>query len=245
MITSLQNVKIKHIKQLMCCKKYRLSKKAFVIENERFIFDVFKQNPLRILSVFYDEDYPIEKSPIHDKCPSYAVTSSVFQTLHDVKTSSGLLAIAQYPDLVEKDHKQRVLLLDGIQNPANLGAIFRSASAFHVDHIYCLKGTTDPFHPESVRAMAGQYYTVPFSFVTLNDPCLLGVSWFQLDAGSSCRLSSIQPSHPWGLLIGSETGFRHLPSFNITPVSIPMREGVESLNVVVATSIALFTLGQS
>ena len=229
----------------MDSKKYRMSKQAFVIENERFILDVFKQDPGRILSVFYDEDYPIKKSPFYGNCPSYLVKSSVFKTLHDVKTSSGLLAIAQYPCLFEKGIKKRVLLLDGIQNPTNLGALFRSAAAFHVDHIYCLKGTTDPFHPESVRAMAGQYYTVSFSFVTPDDPCLLGFSWLQLDASSSSTLSSLQISQPWGLFIGSETGFSHSPPFNITPVRIPMKDGVDSLNVVVATSIALFMLGQS
>lgn len=245
MISSFQNLKIKHINQLMDSKKYRLSKQAFVIENERFILDVFKQDPGRILSVFYDEDYPIKKSPLYGNCPSYPVKSSVFKTLHDVKTSSGLLAIAQYPRLFEKSSKQRVLLLDGIQNPTNLGALFRSAAAFHVDHIYCLKGTTDPFHPESVRAMAGQYYTVPFSFVTLEDPCLFNFSWIQLDSGSPCIISSIRTSHPWGLFIGSEIGFSHSPTFKVTSVRIPMKDGVDSLNVVVATSIALFMLGQS
>jgi tRNA(Leu) C34 or U34 (ribose-2'-O)-methylase TrmL len=243
-IQSAENIKLKNIKQLLLSKKARHQHQSFIIENERFIFDVFSQNPKQVLSVFYDEKYPILNTPMYQKIPCFSVKSALFKSLHHVKTSCGIIAIAQYPSWDIPQNPTKVLVLDGIQNPANLGAIFRSAAAFQLDHIYLLPSTTDPFHPESVRAMAGQYYTISYSeqnWATIEDT-LKDFHWIQLDSNSKIMLSDLSISRPWVLFIGSETGFKTQFSKTIEKIRIPIHTQVESLNVTVAASIAMHWL---
>ncbi|XP_068640685.1 uncharacterized protein [Aristolochia californica] len=150
----------------------------------------------------------------------------------------------------------RILILDGIQDPGNLGTLLRSAMAFKWDGVFLLPGCCDPFNEKALRAARGATFQLPIVSGTCAHLEELR-SKFQMKmlAGhpknveeSNCHLLSRQYADTLAdksvcLILGSEGNGLSEQSKNICElVSIPMAENFESLNVSVAGGIFLFML---
>ncbi|GAB2224491.1 hypothetical protein Droror1_Dr00005252 [Drosera rotundifolia] len=151
----------------------------------------------------------------------------------------------------------RILVLDGIQDPGNLGTLLRSAMAFRWDGVFLLPGCCDPFNEKAVRASRGasfQLHIVSGGWTHLNS--LSNEFKVKMLAGhpdtsnkskhasvlSHDLVDSLADKHVF-LLLGSEgIGLSEKSIKSCELVSIPMAEGFESLNVAVAGGIFMFML---
>lgn len=184
------------------------------------------------------------------------VADHVLAALAEAESPQGLVAVAQVPpalagtDALLALEPTRVVALGGLQDPANVGAVLRSAWAFGVGAYVLPPGTADPFHPRALRASAGAALHLPRLEAEL-PPVLaaLGAAGYArlgLDAHAGVPPEQVARSPRAVLVVGAEgSGLApalraHLDGL----VRIPMRAGVESLNAAVAAGIALYVLSR-
>lgn len=134
--------------------------------------------------------------------------------------------------------KSRVIVPWGIQDPGNLGAIFRSAAAFGFQEALLGPGCADPFHPKALRGSMGAAFLLSVRRVEAIVPD--SGHWLALDGGAGAvPLEDADLAEPLRILVGNEGhGWKHesLPAA-VQRVAIPTT-GVESLNAAVAAGIA-------
>jgi TrmH family RNA methyltransferase len=176
----------------------------------------------------------------------------LFQTVAATETSQGVIALVRPPDsrLERLFEGQTVLVVvDGLQDPGNAGAIVRAAEAFGATGVMFLKGSVSPFHPKTLRASAGSLFRVPF--MAAIDPALaaaeLRAHRLQVYAAMPCTPATplaedTDFTRPCALAIGNEgRGVSPEMKAIADPVAIPTR-GVESLNAAVAAAVLLYEI---
>jgi RNA methyltransferase, TrmH family len=179
------------------------------------------------------------------------VDPRVMARLSDASTPPGILAVVRTPDMSRPPASTgSLLVLDGVSDPGNVGTLVRSAAAFGAAVVSV--GGADPFGPKVVRASAGTCYRTPIH--RIDDAAGLagvlrgeGRPVLGLAAEGARTLEQAArevPAHGVVLVVGSEP---HGLGADVrgavdTLVRIPMREGVESLNVAAAGAIAMHAL---
>jgi TrmH family RNA methyltransferase len=179
-----------------------------------------------------------------------AVPDSLMASLHETRTHQGVVAVAARHEIpLERFPPQTalaVVLAHRIQDPGNLGAIFRSVDAAGADGVITTPETVDPFNPKTVRTAMGALFRVPLSLAPS-----LG------QAAACCRLRGMRIiaahlegpplqecdfRHPFALIMGREgEGLTRADREAADQtVSIPMRKGADSLNVGAATAVLLY-----
>ncbi|HSJ09784.1 MAG TPA: RNA methyltransferase [Longimicrobiales bacterium] len=169
-------------------------------------------------------------------------------------TPQGVVIAAETPRHVLADvtprGRDRIVVLDGVQDPGNFGTIVRSADAFGAIAVVALPGTVDPWNPKSVRAAMGSSLRVPIVEAVLDElvPFLRAAGCVIFGAAADgADVTAIEPlSAPFALLLGNEgAGLRDEARAACDRVlSIPMQGNAESLNVAVAAGILLFLLSR-
>jgi TrmH family RNA methyltransferase len=172
------------------------------------------------------------------------VTAKTFRELASTETPQGVLALVRPPrwtaeELIRGD--TLVIVLDGIQEPGNAGAIVRACEAFGATGAVFLKGTVYPYNPKCVRGSAGSIFRVPVlagddaeQFIRRDIPLFAAMPKAEL------AVSAADLRQPCGIVIGSEgRGVSPALAGKATPVRIPT-SGVESLNAAVAAGIILY-----
>lgn len=173
-------------------------------------------------------------------------------TLADTASGQGVLVVAESPgsslSAVAPTGASVVLVLDGVQDPGNLGTLARSAAAFGCDALVCLPGTVDPWNPRAVRGSAGALFRQPVVQPSLEE------LWEWLDRHGYLLLGADAAGDPVthgdplpqrvALALGNEgAGLRETVRRRCDRlVAVPMRGGTESLNVAVAGAILLYEL---
>lgn len=179
------------------------------------------------------------------------VRDSELRELADTTTSQGVLAVAEIPSTelaaIAPAGGSVALVLDGVQDPGNLGTLARSAAAFGCEGLLCLPGTVDPWNPKAVRASAGALFRMPVVQSGLEElEAWLGGHGYLLigaDAAGASVVGQALPQ-PLALAVGNEGAGLSGPIRERCErvVSVPMRGGTESLNVAVAGGILLYEL---
>jgi len=183
-----------------------------------------------------------------EKVRCFEVTPKIVTYLSDTVTPQGILGAVQKPTPAWPTKPfSRVLGVHQVQDAGNMGTLFRSAEAFGVQAIFLTEGCCDPFNPKVVRSSMGSLFRVPF---------MMGVSggsymdWlkqnefhsYALALQASSSLVNMDFLSPMAFWVGSEG--EGLPDDLVKAcdgtVTIPMTGKVESLNVGVAASLALF-----
>lgn len=173
------------------------------------------------------------------------VSDDVFRLLSDEKTPQGVLCRVKIPKNSLQKPSGCCLLLDGVSDPANIGAIIRTANAAGYKEIYCVEGCADPYAPKSVRAsMSGIFFTKLYFGkreeilkILSNIPLLVA------DMGGA-NAFSYQPPKQFALAIGNEANGISETVKNSAKeiVKIPMRQTQESLNAAVSAGILMYLL---
>lgn len=236
-IRSRQNQWIKRVR-----KAVERHDQEIVLEGRKMISDALASgwSPLVILQ---DEEQPIS----HDD--AQIVESSLFRELTSTRTSQGVIALFSRPDesieaLLERK-PLRIVALDSVQDPGNVGTIIRSAAAFDLHGVVCLPGTADPWAPKSIRSSAGAVLTIPVVRIS-TDHLLDIVRDHQLKvftADGRATSTTISLSGNFVIVFGSEgQGVSADLAAISRGIRIPMTSRVESLNVAAAAAIILSRL---
>lgn len=183
----------------------------------------------------------------------FELDNRLFDSIADTKTSQGIILITDQPKVGQDIIEQRLsaipllILLHQINNPANLGAILRTAEAVGVEGVITTKGTANGFSTKTMRGAMGANLRLPF---WTNAEFSEVVSWAKsreiksvcADIRSEKSYLEIDWKVPRMLVVGSEghglTEAERLATDE--SLIIPMENGVESLNVAVACGVILF-----
>ncbi len=176
--------------------------------------------------------------------PLHFVTESVMDFVSDLDTAPGLVVRADHPDpRPAPPDASLFVLLDGLQSPANAGAVLRVAEAAGVDAVGALPGTVDLLSPKALRAAAGSAFRLPlFRLEKPGDLSRPDVTIYVADARGETDYTGVDWTRPSALLLGGEgAGPRpaSLTGLALSRVRIPMAGKTESLNVAVAAGILL------
>jgi TrmH family RNA methyltransferase len=176
------------------------------------------------------------------------VSDRVFATLADTDTPQGILAIVEPRGTTLNDIAAAagapVLVLDGVQDPGNVGTLLRTAFALGVGGAILLKGTADPLNAKVMRAGMGATFRLPIAqadeaefraWVERTRPSIWAATMEGTPVGRMPRPEKL------ALIVGSEgAGLRpEIAALATARVAIPLSRGAESLNVSVAAGIIL------
>jgi tRNA G18 (ribose-2'-O)-methylase SpoU len=210
----------------------------------------------RARSILVDAKRVEQIADLRSDAPVYAASLELLKTLTGFHVHRGVLgSIHRQPPLIAAAvlaASTRLVVLEDVNNHTNLGAIFRGAAALGMDGVLLSPSCADPLYRRSVRVSMGQVFAVPYARI---DPWPQGLqavrsAGFTLlaltpapDALPMQELSTVQRARP-ALLLGAEgTG---LSSATLRAadarVVIPMRRGVDSLNVAAAAAVAFWEL---
>lgn len=180
------------------------------------------------------------------------VADALFPYISGTESSQGVIALVRPPvwNLPQLFRgRSLVVVLDGLQEPGNAGAIARAAEAFGASGIMFLKGTVSPFNPKALRAAAGSLFRIPFAHGLDAALARAALQQNKLDIYAAVPATARTPSKPLGevdlsrkcaLVIGNEArGVSRELRGAAQDISIPTA-GVESLNAAVAAAILLY-----
>lgn len=236
LITSINNDTIKELVKLKD-KKYRDQNDLFFVEGKDLCDIAYENGLLRELYILEGYDN------IYDGIPYTYVSESVMKKISDMSSISEYFAVCAKK--VERDHRgNRLLVLDDIQDPGNLGTIIRSAVAFAFDTIVLSRGTVDLYNPKVVRSTKGMLFginiivrDIPSFLSELEDYTIYGT-----DVNNGVNIKEETIPEKVAIVIGNEgRGIteevkEHCHKF----IYINMNDKCESLNAGVSASIIMY-----
>jgi RNA methyltransferase, TrmH family len=170
---------------------------------------------------------------------------SLFQSIASTETSQGVIALVRPPEWSIDElfsRQSMVVVLDGLQDPGNAGAIARAAEAFGATGLIFLKGTVSPYNPKTLRASAGSLFRIPFVSGLAAPLQQYGVDLYAAMpfTGSQRMAGDVDFTRACAIVIGGE-GRGVSPELRAIcqEVAIPT-VGVESLNAAVAAAVLLY-----
>ncbi len=246
MITSIQNEKIKLAKALQGAAKIRRKEGLIVLEGARLVRDAMlagnKPSFLLTTTTFHDEAVfglararGVELLDIDDV---------VMQHVSDTQQPQGILGVFPMPKAALPGPLERILILDSIRDPGNLGTILRTAAAAGVDAVLLSPTCADPYNPKTLRGGMGAHFRVAVANmeweqieVTCTDKTV-----YMADGAGETLYDAADWSGDWALIIGSEAHGAGDSAHKLatTLIRIPMVADTESLNAAVAAGIILF-----
>ena len=249
MITSVTNDTVKYVEKLKKKASFRREEGAFVVEGIRMIREVPEQRRrMLFLTEAAMERYP----ELEGWCSrTELVSEQVLRKLSDTETPQGMLAVVTMAvDGVRKpseaDKAPLYLVLDGVQDPGNVGTIIRTAEAVGASGVLLSRTSADPYSPKVVRSTMGTIFRVPI-YIEEDLPAALrklkqqGVAVFGTHL-SGTDFYQADLTGPLAFLIGNEGN-------GLTPevaaeaehlLRIPMEGSVESLNAAVSCSVVAY-----
>ena len=238
-LTSLENEKVKNLIKLQR-KKYRDLTHTFIVEGEHLVEEVLRKGTVIEIFCVEGEEFDF---------PCTFVSFEVMKKISTMDTPSKVIALCE-KDSSSEIIGNKILILDEIQDPGNLGTIIRSAVAFHVDMIVLSEKCVDLYNPKVLRATQGMFCHIPIvsqnikeilSFMRENGYKIYGTA---VTNGYDVRTLSASEKEKYGLVMGNEGNgvSSEILSLCDKNLYISMNPEVESLNVAIASSILLYEL---
>lgn len=243
MITSTQNSFIKDIRKLRM-RKERHKTNSFLIEGFHLLEEAVKSD-WEIEQLIIKENMEVPKWGKH---LTYTyVTEHVFSYLSQTETPQGIAGVVKMRD-VKVENNNKILLLDAIQDPGNLGTIIRTADAAGFNHIVLGKGTVDLFNDKVIRATQGSMFHVQIEqedlLKKINELKEDGFTVYASALQNAVSYRGLEPEKKAALILGNEgAGIAEevLQAAHIC-VNVPIYGKAESLNVGVAAGILMYAL---
>lgn len=206
-----------------------------------------------------------EAKDVIERCgdiPVYTAEMDLLTNLTGYQLTRGLLCAMLRPKLPTVEEicrdARRIVVLESVMNPTNVGAIFRSAAALGMDAVVLTPGCTNPLYRRSARVSMGTVFQIPWTFLsedmsqwpqpgmkTLQDLGFKTVAMALTDDSVSIDDPHLMAEEKLAIVLGTEGD--GLASSTIADcdytVKIPMSHGVDSLNVAAASAVAFWQLG--
>ena len=258
MITSTANAQVKELVKLMKKSRARDEARLFLIEGPRMAGELVSDPDwcTKIQKIYLSESYAVknegERESLENTAAVEILSDPVFAHVSGTKTPQGILAVVKrrtynMSDILGDDPgRTHVLVLDNLQDPGNLGTIFRTAEAAGVTGIILSRDCVDIYNPKVIRSTMGSVYRVPFTYVEdLKDVMKLlkehhitsyaahlkGENVYERDFRSACAF-----------LIGNEgNGLTdEISTMAEQYIKIPMCGKLESLNAAIAAAVLMY-----
>ena len=242
-ISSRKNPLLQQVRKLLSSRKERETTGLFVADGTKLLSEAVKWWPgleTVILSDGIEADVPEHVRVV-------IVPKDVMESISPMQTPQGALFLCRLPEKKEFTPKPGMLLLDGIQDPGNLGTILRTADALEIP-VTLLEGCADPYSHKVVRASMGAVFrTVPVqtTWEQVKTACLkerIPVAVTALsDRAEDIRTASVDTM---AVVIGSEgQGVRkEILDAAQAELIIPMNPNCESLNAAIAAAIVMWQM---
>lgn len=254
-ITSPSNPRIKEALDIKN-KRSRYRERAFIIEGPHLV-EMALTSGSRIRQAFFTDEFSEKKegqrllrliSGQTDEI--YNIKDHILDKLADTETPQGILATASCKpkklDEIMFGESPFIVIVDGVQEPGNLGAIIRTSDAAGADAVIILKGTCDPFMQKAIRATAGSIFNIQIvnseteallKWITLNKINLIVTA---ADAGKSIFEKDLKGA--LAFVFGNEARgvSAQMRKKADLILRIPILGKAESLNVAVSASICLY-----
>ncbi|MBQ3475120.1 MAG: RNA methyltransferase [Bacilli bacterium] len=239
-IESVDNKKIKEYRKLKE-KKYRESEKLFLVEGEHLVLEAYKSDLLKEI-ILCERDIDLEVEKVY-------VTEKVMNTISELPSKVDIIGVCEIK-FNELDLNSPVMILDGVQDPGNLGAIIRSAVAFNIKNIVLSKNTVDLYNTKALRSAQGMNFHLNIvrddlvkviNLLKENNYTVYGT-----DVVDGIDVKNVENDRKYAIIMGNEGNgiseeVKKLVDKNIY---IKMNENCESLNVSVSASIIMYELNK-
>ena len=263
MITSTANAQVKELIRLMKKSRAREEAGVFIVEGPRMAGELtgdpaWKERIGRIyLSESYAGKHKEEAHKLGEICRTEILADHVFAHVSDTKTPQGILAVVErrdyrMPDILGAEPaKAHVLVLDNLQDPGNLGTIFRTAEAAGVTGIILSSDCVDIYNPKVVRSTMGAVLRMPFLYVedlpgAIGELKKEGILVYAAHLSGERAYDEEDYTTGCAFLIGNEgNGLRdEVAACADRRILIPMCGRAESLNAAVAAAVLMFEAGR-
>ncbi len=253
MITSMANPQIKEVVALRSGSKARRKAGLFVVEGRRLTEEV----PADMIRKLYVTEAFAASAEGMRLCEQFCgrtetVSEAVFAKMADTDTPQGALAVVKQPSYTPEqlcggNRGNSLLLCEHVQDPGNMGTLFRTAEAAGFGGIILDRESADPLQPKTVRSTMGAIYRLPF--YVADDPAAvleqlhgLGYRSYAAHLGGEKYYDEIQYPEKIVFLLGNEgNGLSdRLTAAASEKLRIPMEGQAESLNVAVAGAVLMY-----
>jgi TrmH family RNA methyltransferase len=260
-MNEIEKISSRDNQRLVAARKVRDGKEngQIFIEGKRLAAEALRSG-IEIKECFFKSEFD-DKDLLYSAADqgknTFELSAKLFDSIADTKNPQGIILIAKCPSNGREKIGERldqqdtglplVLFLKEINNPANLGAIIRTAEAAGVAGVVVSAGSADVHSPKATRAAMGASFRVPvWDGVTFDEAVNwareLGLTTVAADISGGTSYVDVDWSKPSLLIFGSEAhglSVEELASVD-NKILIPMANGVESLNLAVSAGIIMF-----
>ena len=237
-LASRDNPKVKRWRKLAADARYRRAEKRALIEGPHLLTAALERGIKPVAVLATEEAAAKAEIAVLLGTRPVMLAKGVFRTIVDAETPQGVAAEIEIPAATSDGP---AVFLEGVQDPANVGAIIRSAAAFGIGRVILDRGCADPWSPKALRAGMGGHFALGIA-----ETAHLGreIEAFQGTVACTVPRGGVAPSEARaaGWIFGGEG--RGLSDEVIrrakVRVTIPMAAGTESLNVAAAAAICLY-----
>jgi TrmH family RNA methyltransferase len=239
-----QNPLVKQVRRAV--SKGASTEDGFAIAEGFHLLEEALASKCEIGAVFVAESFSAEL-PAMNGTRVAVLSDRTFAAVASTETPQGVIALVRLPEwkLEQMIDRALIVVIDGVQDPGNAGAIVRAAEAFGATGAVFLKGSANPYNPKALRASAGSIFRLPM-IAQIDGSVLLGaldengIAIYAAAPRGGKMISHIDLNAPCAIVIGAEGGgVRESLLDRSTRVRIAT-SGVESLNAAVATGVILY-----
>lgn len=248
MITSTSNLRIKNVVQLQKKMKARKDQNVYVVEGIKMFAEVPRGS---IREVYVSQSFLEKHCEVVANIPYELVDDRVFTQMSATKTPQGILCIVEQMDynletLLSKENPF-LMILEDLQDPGNVGTIFRTAEGAGVDGIILTSNCVDIYNPKTIRSTMGSIYRVPFLYAEDMEHILTSLKEHEVQTVAA---------HLQGPKVYDQEDYRRGTAFLIGNegnglsdelaraadclIQIPMEGELESLNAGVAAAVLMY-----
>ena len=237
-IESKENKKIKYINKLRT-NKFMNEEHKFIVEGKHLV-DEANFSGILIETISTEElDYNV---------PNTLVTKNVMEYISFLPSKSNIIGICKFID--EKEIGNKIIILDNVQDPGNIGTIIRSANAFNFDTVVLSLDSVNKYNDKLIRASQGMIFSMNVITKNIKEFILKLKKENYLicatDVVDGIKVNSIKGNDKVAIIMGNEgTGVSdEIKSLSDKNIYIPISKSCESLNVAVASSIIMYELNK-
>jgi len=237
--------------------RFEPQKGLFIAESPKVIHRALDAGCVPVSLLMERKHIDGQAKDVIERCPGIPVFTSepeILTQLTGFQLTRGVLCAMRRPKLPDVAeicrNAHRIVILENVMNPTNVGAIFRSAAALGMDAVLLTPGCSNPLYRRSARVSMGTVFQIPWTFLpqwpcrTLADMVFRTAALALTDDSISIEDPQLLAQEKLALVLGSEgDGLTEqtIASCDYT-VKIPMYHGVDSLNVAAASAVAFWQL---
>lgn len=226
-------------------KQKRENSSLLFLDNYKIIKDAIAGG-LRPKLILTDNEDSI---PFETDCSIYKTDRYIIEQLSDSKTPQGVLCVTEYIPNIAKKPTSNFLVLDSLQDPGNVGTLIRTATACGFNHVFLID-SVKPTNSKLIRSSVGTIFKNNVISLAKSEFIKLVANWkLNLIAAdmNGKNIFEYQNDKIVGVVLGNEGNgvSQELRVFCQETVKIPMKEGVESLNVGVSGAVIMYQIAKN